>query len=186
MFNLYDFDKTIYNGDSSVDFFLYSLLKKKSIIKYIPKIMFAFLRYKMKKISKEEMKEVFFSFLKDIDDIDSHIKLFWDNYYNKIKDWYLKGNHEHDIIITASPDFLINPIGKYLKVAEVIATEVDKYNGKFLSKNCYGEEKVKRLYKNYAKIKINKAYSDSYSDMPMLKLAKNRYIVKKNKIKEII
>lgn len=64
MYNLYDFDKTIYDGDSSVDFFLYTLAKKWSLIKYIPKDFLAIIKYKSKKISKEEMKETFFSFLK--------------------------------------------------------------------------------------------------------------------------
>ena len=185
MFNLYDFDKTIYDGDSSVDFFLFSLRKKKIIVKYVPKVILAFFKYKTKNISKEEMKKIFFSFLIEIDDIDSHVKVFWDTHGNKIKRWYLESNHHKDIIITASPEFLIAPMGKKLGVKDVIATKVDKLNGNFLSKNCYGEEKVKRLYDKYSKISISNAYSDSYSDMPMLKLAKHKYIVKKNKIKEI-
>ena len=182
MYNLYDFDKTIYNGDSSIDFFRYSLIKKWSIIKYIPKDIIAIMEYKSKKISKKEMKEIFFSFLKEIDDIDTHIESFWHKYKRKLKKWYLLQKHNHDIIITASPDFLIEPIGQYLKVKDVIATKVNKKTGKFTSNNCYGEEKVKRLNEKYAKIKVNKAYSDSLSDMPMLKLAENRFLVKKNKI----
>lgn len=185
MYNLYDFDKTIYDGDSSVDFFLYTLAKKWSLIKYIPKDFLAIIKYKSKKISKEEMKETFFSFLKEIDDIDAHIKSFWDKHNKKIKKWYLLNDHSKDIIISASPNFLIEPIGKQLKVKDIIATEVNKSSGIFINKNCYGTEKVKKLYAKYPNIKINNAYSDSMSDLPMLELAKNKFIVKKNKIKKI-
>lgn len=185
MYNLYDFDKTIYNGDSSVDFFLYSLAKKWSLVKYIPKDFWAIIKYKVKKISKEEMKETFFSFLKDIDDIDNHIKSFWDTHNKKIKKWYLTNDHSKDIIITASPNFLINPIGKYLKVKDVIATEVNKNTGKFFGKNCYGKEKVKRLYEKYSDINVKNAYSDSLSDMPMLKLAQNKFLVKRDKLTKL-
>ena len=185
MYNLYDFDKTIYNGDSSIDFFLYSLKRNWSIIKYIPKDVIAIIKYKTKKISKKEMKEIFFSFLNEIHDIDIHIENFWHKHRRKIKKWYLLQEHSRDIIITASPDFLIKPMGTYLKVKDVIATKVDKTTGKFTSNNCYGEEKVKRLYEKYSKIKVNEAYSDSLSDIPMLKLATNQYLVKKDKITKI-
>ena len=80
---------------------------------------------------------------------------------------------------------MIEPIGEYLSVKDVIATKVDKNTGKFTSNNCYGEEKVKRLYEKYSKIKVNEAYSDSLSDIPMLKLATNQYLVKKDKITKI-
>ncbi len=35
--NLYDFDNTIYEGDSSTDFFFYCLKKYPKIVKIIPK-----------------------------------------------------------------------------------------------------------------------------------------------------
>ena len=36
MINVYDFDKTIYNGDSTIDFYLFCLKKKFSIILLLP------------------------------------------------------------------------------------------------------------------------------------------------------
>lgn len=185
MYNLYDFDKTIYNGDSSIDFFFYILFRNWKIIKYVPKYIVAVFDYKTDKISKKEMKEIFFSFLKDIKEIDIYIEKFWTKNYRKIKKWYLLKEHDKDIIISASPEFLIKPIEKKLKVKAVIATKVDKNTGDFLSNNCYGEEKVKRLYEIYPKVKIENAYSDSKSDIPILNLAKNKYIVKRNKIKKL-
>ena len=43
--NLYDFDNTIYDGDSSVDFYLFCLKKKISIIKYLPIFIIYFFLY---------------------------------------------------------------------------------------------------------------------------------------------
>ena len=69
--NLYDFDNTIYEGDSSTDFFFYCLKKYPKIVKIIPKIFLSAIKYKLKIITKTEMKQVIFSFLKYVDDIDS-------------------------------------------------------------------------------------------------------------------
>lgn len=107
--NLYDFDKTIYKGDSSTDFFFYSLRKYPKIITLVPKIAVSGIKYKVNKISKTEMKETIFSFVKYIPDIDSHITSFWEIHRKNIKKFYLKNKHDKDVIISASPNF-------YLKV----------------------------------------------------------------------
>lgn len=182
MFNLYDFDKTIYNGDSSVDFYLFCLKKDIKLIKFLPRQIKAIFLYKIRKISKEEMKENFFSYLTAIENVDILIEKFWTKKLKKIKEWYMKKRHENDIIISASPEFLLIPLIDILAVKSIIGSKVDKKTGKFLSKNCYGIEKVKRLFKKYPNIKIKEAYSDSQSDFEMLKLALEKYQVKGNKI----
>ena len=98
MINLYDFDKTIYKGDSSIDLYKYALRNKPTIIKYLPMQLLAIFKYKIKIISKKKMKETFFVFLKDIEDIDNLIEKFWNKNYKKIKKWYLNENHSIDII----------------------------------------------------------------------------------------
>ena len=65
--NVYDFDGTIYDGDSSIDFFLYALKKKPSIIRFLPRQAWGFLRYKAGKTGKTAFKESLFSFLQGID-----------------------------------------------------------------------------------------------------------------------
>ena len=66
--NMYDFDDTIYSGDSSVDFIKYCY--KKGYIKFnnILKIMGSFIKYFFGVIDITEFKEVLFSFLSNIDD----------------------------------------------------------------------------------------------------------------------
>ena len=180
--NLYDFDKTIYNGDSTIDFYVFCIKKNKKIIKYLPAQIISFVKYKIGLIKKNEFKEQFFVFLQGINNIDNLVNAFWKKYYFKIKKWYLENNHENDIIISASPEFLLKKIAIKLKVYDLIATSVNKNSGKLESQNCYGEEKVNMLKQKYKNMKFDKCYTDSLSDIPILNLAKNGYIVKKNKI----
>lgn len=62
--NVYDFDDTIYRGDSSVDFYIFCLRKNIKLLKYLPKQIKAVILYKLKKIDKNKMKEIYFSFFK--------------------------------------------------------------------------------------------------------------------------
>ena len=180
--NVYDFDGTIYDGDSSVDFYLFCLKKKIKIIRRLPSFCFNIILYLLKRISKEQLKESYFSFLNDVDNIDSVISEFWYKYKNKIKKFYIDKEHKNDFIISASPYFLLKPICDELKIKELIATNVDKNTGKFLELNCYGDEKVKRLKEKYKKVIIEEFYTDSLSDLPLINISRKSYIVKKNEI----
>lgn len=182
--NLYDFDKTIYNGDSTIDFYFFCLKKNKKIILLLPKQFLAFLRYKLRIISKEHMKEVFYSFFKKVDNIDYLVDEFWKISKKKIKKFYLEKDHGNDVIISASPQFLLEPISKDLKVYKLIASKVNNKSGKLLSPNCYGVEKVTRLNKEIKNYCVVNSFSDSLSDEPILKLASNAYIVKGDVIKK--
>lgn len=182
--NLYDFDGTIYNGDSTIDFYIFCLKKSKKIIKYLPIQIFYTFLYFIKIVNKKKWKEVFFIFLRDIDNVDETINEFWDSNICKIKDWYFEKKHNYDVIISASPEFLLKPVAERLGVKKLIATIVDSKTGKFLSENCYGKEKVKRLFSELPNIAVDEAYTDTYSDKYIIDLAKKGYMVKKNKIEK--
>ena len=129
------------------------------------------------------MKEHFYLFLKYIKDIDMEIDSFWDTHYHNIKNFYIIKDHKNDIIISASPEFLLMPLKDKLKVKDIIASRVNKYNGKTTGLNCHDYEKVNRLNEKYKNYHVINAYTDSYkSDYPILELADNKYLVKKNKI----
>lgn len=183
MINVYDFDKTIYNGDSSIDFYLFCIKRNPLLIRYIFITMKGIILYKLKLRSKEYLKEKYFVFLKGIKDIDVYINDFWNKNIHKIKKWYLKQKMGSDVIISASPDFLLKPLIKLLNINGVIATKINKKTGLLESKNCHDYEKIKRFEEEYPNMKINCFYTDSIkNDKPLLLYAKNSYIVKKNKI----
>lgn len=179
---IYDFDKTIYDGDSTIDFYFFVLKENKYLIRYLPLQLYGAIMYMLKLYSKEQFKEKFFSFLKGINEIDISIDEFWNKNIFKIKRWYLVNKQDTDIIISASPEFLLTNICKRLGGNQLIASNVCKYTGEFISLNCYGEEKVKRLQQEYQDIVIDEFFSDSLSDSPLAKKAKCSYIVKKNEI----
>ncbi len=180
--NLYDFDETIYHGDSSVDFFFYCLKKRKRIAFRFPVMLWAVIKYKLKIINKTQMKEVIFGYLKHVPDVDAYLKDFWDTHRQNIKAFYKEKDHSKDIIISASPEFLLDSISKELGVKMLIASRVDKHTGKFDGLNCHDVEKVRRLNEVINDYKVLESYSDSTSDNPILELAENAYYVKGDKL----
>lgn len=180
--NVYDFDKTIYAGDSTLDFYFFSLKKNPMLIRFLPIQIIGFIKYMFGMYSKLQFKEKFYSFLKGIKDVDSIVELFWNENQDKIKDWYLKSKEESDVIISASPEFLLNNICRRIGIKHLIASEVNKNTGICEGENCYGEEKVLRFKKYFEKGEIKKFYSDSLSDAPISLMASERYIVNGNNI----
>lgn len=184
--NVYDFDGTIYRGDSSVDFFLYCLKRHRQLIKYIPKFVIVVIHYKCGKLSKTHLKEVFFSFLADLPDTSVEIASFWDLHLKNISSWYLLQRLPDDLIISASPEFLLSEACKRLGISFLIASEVDLHSGLFLMPNCRGSEKVKRFQAEFSTIPIDNFYSDSIdADAPLAKLAKRAWLVCNNSIQPL-
>ncbi len=182
----YDFDKTIYDGDSSIDFYIFCLKRNIKVIGVIPKLMLFYFLYFIHIVDKTKVKECFFSFLKKCDDIQILVEEFWKINGKKIKKFYCdKRDHSNDIIISASPEFLLCPLCNEFNVKDLIASVVDRKSGHFLSANCKGQEKVNRLIKKYKNVKIKNFYTDSYSDKPLMDLSLNTYLIKKNKITKI-
>ena len=180
--NVYDFDGTIYNGDRSVDIYFFLLKRYPKLIAYFPKQILGMVRYKLHLSSKEEMKEMYFSFLKGVQTDKTFVDDFWKQNQNKIKEWYLNQKRKDDVIISASPEFLLKPICGILGIDNLIATKVELSSGKFLSKNCQGVEKVVRFKELFSEAEIEAFYSDSKSDIYMAKLATKAFRVKKNSI----
>lgn len=118
--NVYDFDGTIYNGDSSVDIYFFLLKRYPKLIAYFPKQILGMVRYKLHLSSKEEMKEMYFSFLKGVQTDKTFVDDFWKQNQNKIKEWYLNQKRKDDVIISASPEFLLKPICDILGMGLVL------------------------------------------------------------------
>lgn len=182
--NAYDFDKTIYDGDSTADFYLFCLKKHKSILLLAPSLLFAFCRfYVFKKGTKTEFKEKMYRFLTKCN-TENDVAEFWDKNCDKIKDFYIKQKKSDDVIISASPEFLLAPICRKLGIKHLIASKVDSKSGKYSGVNCHGKEKVRRFYEEFKDGEVDEFYSDSLSDTPMAEISKKAFLVKGNKITE--
>ncbi len=181
--NVYDFDKTIYKNDSTADFFLYCLRKHPKIFRILPSIFSGFLQhYIFKKCTKTEFKERIMQFVRYID-YEKDITDFWKKNKNKIKTFYLKQKRQDDVIISASPCFILEPICNELKISNLICSRVDVRTGKYIGVNCHGKEKVVRYREIYGNKPVHEFYSDSKSDTPMANISEKSFLVKGSKIK---
>ena len=182
--NLYDFDETIYDGQSILDFYLYCITKYPRIIRYIPKVLVDFCRINIQVSKLNHSKINYHGVLTDIDDIKGLIEEFWKSHRSKIKPWYLERKQEGDVIITASPRVLVEPICNDLGVHRLIATEVDKSTGAVIGKLCFNGEKTIKFIENFPELEVQDCFTDNpVHDGPLLSLAQgNRYHVKGNRI----
>lgn len=180
--NVYDFDGTIYTNDSTLKFYIFCLKRNPALLLCAIRQCFAIFLYLANIYSKTKAKEEFFCFLKYIKNVDQVIDDFWRIEYKNIQPWYLSQKASDDVIISASPEFLILPIAGKLGNLEVIGSKIDKTTGKYLGSNCFGAEKVRRFKEIYPNSTIENFYSDSISDCPMAQISKNAFFVQSGKI----
>lgn len=179
--NVYDFDGTVYRGDSTVDFWLFCLLKKPGLIKYSGKQLAALVLHLTEKIDTPEFKARFLCFLSSVDGEDMAEK-FADARFSRIEKFYLETKRPDDVIISASPEFILKYFVRKLGAGALIATVVDLGTGRLTGPNCKGEEKVKRFLEKFPDGRIEGFFSDSKSDLPMARLAERAFRVKKGKV----
>lgn len=179
--NVYDFDGTIYNGDSSIDFYLFCLKEYPSVRRSLFETFESSVLYLAGTLKKTEYKERYFSFLTFVPDIDIALEHFWDDHEHKIKTWYLRQKKESDLVISASPEFLLEPICKRLNI-KLIASRVNKNTGIFEGLNCRDFEKVQRLEQDGILSNIDAFYSDSLADQPLARKISDAYMVRGDEI----
>ncbi len=176
--NVFDFDKTIFHGDSTAKFYKYCLVRYPKIWMCVPSMIGAFAGYYVfKKGTKTQCKEVFYRFLTKIPNVDKAVEDFWEKNFDGIFDWYKKVHKDTDVVISASPEFLLEGVCKKLNVAKMMASRVDKKTGKYEGENCHGEEKVNRFYEYMPDGKIEEFYSDSVSDLPLAKISDKAFVI---------
>lgn len=192
---LFDVDKTIIHKDSMFQFMLYGLKKKPTSFYLVFLIFFYSVLYKLKLMKAETAKSSYFRFIKFMSEHD--LKVFFDTMImpyvypealtemrNKKKDGY------YILLVTASPFAYMKYFEQLDIVDGVIGTTLTKKGDQFThvieGNNCKGEEKVTRIKCHLADkgitIDYDKscAYSDSISDMPMLKLVNHKYLINRH------
>lgn len=145
----------------------------------LPYTVWSFLLYVLGKLDKTRFKERMYRFLKYVP-IGAE-ECFWDEHIEKIKPWYREQHREDDVVISASPEFLVKPACERLGIKTVMATKVDRSSGKTDGLNCHDTEKVRRLYEWDKDAKINEFYSDSFADEPLAELADRAFMVRGDK-----
>ena len=180
--NVYDFDNCIFRGDSTARFYLYCLARTPRMILRLPKLLWGAL-FVLKR-NKQRFKQDMFAFLRDLKDPRESVRRFWDKNIRRIKPFYLQKKRGDDVIISASPEFLVRPAMARLGVESVMASPVDEASGLYRGKNCHGEEKLRRYREAYGQEAIDEFYSDSHSDDPMARAALSAFLVKGNRLEK--
>lgn len=182
--NVYDFDQTIFQPDSSYAFFLYCMKRyPAAFLKTAPTMLLGCLRYLLKRTSTKALKEKVFSFLRYVPEPEKAVMAFWDEHFSGVEDWYLAQRCKDDLIITASPSFLVGEAGQRLGV-RVLGTEMDIRTGRILGENCHDAEKVRRFYQANPNGVIERFYSDSLSDTPLAEIANKAFLVDKGRLSD--
>lgn len=175
--NVYDFDKTIYAGDSTLDFTRFCYRRHPLLLRFLPGQVLAFVPYALGLIDKTAFKQRFYRYYRGVKDINAEVRLFWETHKQKIEPWYLEQKSESDVIVSASPEFLLRPICAELGVSSLIASRVDSKTGVYDGLNCYGEEKVVRFREVFGEAAVERFYSDSLSDAPLAALASESFLI---------
>lgn len=182
---LFDFDGTLSTKDSLDEFLKYSVSKKRyllNMLKFIP----YFALWKVGVINNSRAKERLFEiFFKGMDEslFRAKAKSFslykLDSIINKDRIKILQEHQKQGtrvIIVSASMRCWLEPWCLKNGV-ELLSTELKfedgKYSGKFLTPNCHGQEKARRIkeYLNLDEYERVYAYGDSSGDTQMLLLA---------------
>jgi len=182
---LFDFDGTLTSKDSLGEFLKYSVPRDTYLLKMF-KFLPDFILYKLKLIRNDISKQNLFAlFYTGIDESEFR-KTALEFSLNEIDKIIRKDrlellkkhqqNGDRVIIVSASMKCWLQPWCDKNNI-ELLSTQLEfidsKFTGKFLTPNCYGDEKANRINQH---ININDydtiyAYGDSAGDDAMLALA---------------
>lgn len=186
--NVYDFDNTIYDGESVLDLFFIYIKKYPRLLKLTPRVLRAFAKYKAGKVTvaqaladyAPEVEE----FYRSLPDFPADCREFWDGHMDKIKPFYKEIQQEDDLVISASPEMLIGEICSRLGIKQYIASVVNE-DGR-ITDLCMRSHKTEMFRERYPDAEIDNFYTDSAkNDAPLIALAKHAFIVKGNEIRQI-
>lgn len=187
--DLYDFDGTVFDGESGSEFMLFCFKRHPKLIKYLPKMIWSFFRYLvLKKGTFDEFKEAGYIYLNGID-AEREAEAFWEKNAHRMNPWFKPQEHDVPVVIcSASPVFQIKPVCDRLGVSLVIATDMNPKTGKLNDINCKGANKLEYIKKYAPGYTFRDVYTDSVrNDMPILNLAqRDKYLVEKGELKKFI
>lgn len=168
--DIYDFDKTIVPFDSGSLFCLYCAVHYPWILIYLPVILIAGILMLCRAISFTNFKKTCFMFIVLIP-LEKAVKGFWDRHENETHKWFYERKRPC-VVISASPDFLLEEIADRLQFDYLICTKHSRKTGMIIGENCRDGEKVRRFNEKFGGAEVIDVYSDSLKhDKPIFSLA---------------
>ena len=157
--NVYDSDGTICYPDCSVEFAIWCMNRHPALwLTFFPKALKNLILYKKGKMTRMLMMRQFFSFLGKVKNFDSEIEKYWNKHEKNISAWYLAQKKPDDLIITASPACIIEPIARRLGV-RCACTKYDRESGVFLDNLMFAKGKARYMIDHGFPV-IDHFYSD--------------------------
>ncbi|MCR5632981.1 MAG: haloacid dehalogenase-like hydrolase [Eubacterium sp.] len=182
---VFDFDNTIYNGESAVDYAFYMIRHNKRIIRFIPTILLSLAGYKLCLLSKEKLESIINKVFDGVMDgevsFKDFVEPFWESHSNKLNSTILKRIKPGDVIISAGPVFLLEGITEIIKTDKIVGSELD-FDKRRITWFNFGDNKVKRYRQLYGDSIVDAFYTDSYYDKDMMMISRDVYIVKSGRI----
>lgn len=186
--NVYDFDNTIYDGESLVDLVLYYIPRDPRIWRYLPQLIRIALRDRFHLFTVEEAVKAYSGFLEGyyvkLSSLEEDVVRFWDRHEQKIKPFYMKQRRADDIIVSGSTDFLLAEMMKRMGITRYIGSSVDPRTGKF-TRLCFLENTVNLFQEQSSNVQIENFYTDSMNDRAMMDISNHVFLVKKNQVTQI-
>ena len=193
---IFDIDFTLTKKETLAEFYKYMIKKKPSLIRHLPRSLYAGLLYLFKVYDLKKAKEKFISFIDNVEEneLEAIIKEFYKSVLSKIlyEDSMemmkkLKKDGCKIILISASSEFYLKEFYNIKEVDKIIGTRYEfgtkGSKGKIIGLNCKGEEKVIRL-KEFIKeeklevdFKGSFMFSDSLSDEPLFRIVGHPYLI---------
>lgn len=181
LIDVYDFDGTIYDGDSTFDFVLFSLRRHPGVLLGLPRFLKEAVLLGLGKRNLTQFKSVLFGEMAKHFSLMDEAGLFWLSPETKAKlgAWYSDTPRDLPIVIaSASPEFELRYAARLLGVKTLIGTRCDPITGRLEGKNCKGEEKLRRIREAVGEFEVRAMYTDdAKADAPLLAVAQEKYIV---------
>ena len=181
LIDVYDFDGTIYDGDSTVDFVRCCLRRHPGMLAALPRVAAAALSLAAHRIGLTQFKTVLFGEMARRFSLEQEAARFWQDMKTrqKIGPWFFDTPRDVPIVIaSASPEFELQYAARLLGVGTLIGTRCDAQTGALIGKNCKGEEKLRRIGEAVGSFEIRAMYTDdAKADGPLLAAARERYLL---------
>ena len=188
LIDVYDFDGTIYDGDSTADFVLFCLRRHPGVIAGLPRVAFAALRLAAGNIGLTQFKSVLFGEMSKRFSLEEEADAFWKSMKTRARlgPWFFDTPRDIPIVIaSASPEFELRHAAQILGVKTLIGTRCNMQTGELYGKNCKGAEKIARIREVFGEFEVRAMYTDdAKADGPLLAIARERYIVTHGKVEK--
>ncbi len=193
MYNLFfsDFDGTLTTKDSMMSIIIYQRGRFGlvfALLRILPWLILMFMgRYSNQRTKERLLHHCFGRMTEEEFNVfcqrfaDSHRHILRKDLYDRLMEAKKNGNEV--VVVTASPE---NWVSRLVPEFKVLGTEMEFspcFTGRFLTPNCYAQEKVNRILEAYPELKTDRnryhvtAFGDSRGDKEMLEFADERITI---------